>query len=449
MEHKHFNDTKVVFYTYQHEFTNTEKFKEGLQEDYQITELIPAHWIKTKNMKATAFLATFKGKNIPQYISIPGEQAKTKLYEHIPNPIRCNKCQSYGHTEKYCKNSVPICGKCSTPGHRIETCNSASIKCHHCSEPHYAGHRACQKQKEEKAIMTLQVKERLTRREAIQRLDQINPDRHRNYAEVAKTGNRQETANREAEDKQAREQRETLSSPSIEGEEDRRVGNAEEREEQERSGSSNNKRKLNPTNEEEEDKRQKRRNRNSSVEEQASARECNQEMKVNSPSHYTSENNEELRREVEAIYNEQTKEKSMQQPRKGYGEETEEGSSSKSGDADTSGAKVQQFYQIIQQNQEQDVPKFKKVDRSSKEYRRKPTQEEMEERQQRTVERKKERLFNRSRESRKPSRSRSREKDRKTKSTRDKESKSRTEQREKAQMNGCRDEYARKHRRGQ
>ena len=209
VECKCFNETKVVFYTYQHEFTNTEKFKEGLQEDYQITELVPAHWIKTKNMKATAFLAIFKGKDNPQYISIPGEQAKTKLYEHIPNPIRCNKCQSYGHAEKYCKAFVPICGKCSTPGHRVETCNNASIKCHHCSEPHYAGHRTCQKQKEGKAIMTLQVKERLTRREAIQRLDQINPDRHRNYAKVAKAKHRQEKANRESEDRQGRELRKT------------------------------------------------------------------------------------------------------------------------------------------------------------------------------------------------------------------------------------------------
>ena len=99
-------------------------------------------------------------------------------------------------------------------------------------------------------------------------------------------------------------------------------------------------------------------------------KECNQEMEVKLPSRYTSENNEELRREVEAIYNKQTKEKCMQQQRKGCKEkreETEEDSRIKSGDADTSFAKVQQFYQIIQQIQKQDVPKFKKRDRSSKE----------------------------------------------------------------------------------
>ena len=115
-------------------------------------------------------------------------------------------------------------------------------------------------------------------------------------------------------------------------------------------------------------------------------------MEVNSPSHDTSKNNEELRGEVEAIYNKQIKERCMQQQQKGCEEkrkEIEEGSRSKSGDADTSGAKVQQFYHSIQQNQEQDVPKFKKVDRRSKEYRRTTTQKEMEERQQRTVERKK------------------------------------------------------------
>ena len=47
--------------------------------------------------------------------------------------------------------------------------------------------------------MTLQLKEILIR--TIQRLDKINSDWHRNYAEVAKTGNRRETGNSEAEDR--------------------------------------------------------------------------------------------------------------------------------------------------------------------------------------------------------------------------------------------------------
>ena len=66
-----------------------------------VAELIPAYWIRLKKLKATAFFATFTGKDIHQYITIPGAHAKSELYEHILNPIKCNKCRSYGHTEKY------------------------------------------------------------------------------------------------------------------------------------------------------------------------------------------------------------------------------------------------------------------------------------------------------------------------------------------------------------
>lgn len=104
VEHRPFNEMKVVFYTYQPDLINAEKLKEGLHEYCQVTKLIPAYWIQIKNMKTTAFLATFEGRDISQYIEIPGEQAKSMLYEHILNSISGNTYQSYEHAEKYCKN---------------------------------------------------------------------------------------------------------------------------------------------------------------------------------------------------------------------------------------------------------------------------------------------------------------------------------------------------------
>ena len=142
-------------------------------------------------------MATFGTENAPQYLSIPGEQAKTKLFEYIPNPKRCNKCQSCQHPEK-CKRLVPVCGKCVSKGHRIETCSSATIKCYPCGEAHYVGHRNCEKHAEEKAMLTIQTRERLTRREAIQYFNRIDPNRHRTYVRTARTAESTITTERKA-----------------------------------------------------------------------------------------------------------------------------------------------------------------------------------------------------------------------------------------------------------
>ena len=179
--------TKIVFYTYQNDFAQTETLKKGLQRNYKVCDFIPATWIRTRNTEAQAFLATFTSEKIPQYITITGEQAKTKLYDSIPNPLMCNKCQIYGHPEKYCESNTPVCGNCAEAGHRIETCRSTTLKCFHCEEPHHVGHTACRKHKEEEAIVTVQLKEKLARKEAIQHLQKINPDQKINYSRAVRT----------------------------------------------------------------------------------------------------------------------------------------------------------------------------------------------------------------------------------------------------------------------
>ena len=87
-ESDQFNSTKLVLYTYQRDFTNIGNLKKDLQNNYSVCDVILATWIRTTNTKAQAFLATFNCEKIPQYITIPGEQAKTELYDYIPNPIK-------------------------------------------------------------------------------------------------------------------------------------------------------------------------------------------------------------------------------------------------------------------------------------------------------------------------------------------------------------------------
>nr|XP_037877415.1 uncharacterized protein LOC101741146 [Bombyx mori] len=44
----------------------------------------------------------------------------------------CNKCQQYGHPEKFCRAKEATCGRCGEDGHRMEACKAASACCATC-----------------------------------------------------------------------------------------------------------------------------------------------------------------------------------------------------------------------------------------------------------------------------------------------------------------------------
>lgn len=49
---------------------------------------------------------------------------------------RCYKCQSFGHTTKYCKAENEVCGHCSAPGHAFKNCpeKSKPATCSNCKK---------------------------------------------------------------------------------------------------------------------------------------------------------------------------------------------------------------------------------------------------------------------------------------------------------------------------
>ena len=62
----------------------------------------------------------------------------------------CNKCQQYGHPEKFCRSKEVVCGRCGNLGHGSEKCKSELICCATCkrfgkkeSETHRTASRDC------------------------------------------------------------------------------------------------------------------------------------------------------------------------------------------------------------------------------------------------------------------------------------------------------------------
>ncbi|KAJ4425469.1 hypothetical protein ANN_28085 [Periplaneta americana] len=64
---------------------------------------------------STVFL-TFETSLLPEHIFVGYERDPVLAY--VPNPMRCFRCQRFGHTQKRCTNNI-ICAKCGGADHGI------------------------------------------------------------------------------------------------------------------------------------------------------------------------------------------------------------------------------------------------------------------------------------------------------------------------------------------
>ena len=106
-----------------------------------------------KEIKTNTLILTFNLPKIPSplkicYLNVP-------VTEYVPNPMRCYKCQTFGHTSNKCKKSE-ICARCSETGHYDKTCNK-EFKCINCKENHAAYSKKCPIYKKEYDIQNIRV----------------------------------------------------------------------------------------------------------------------------------------------------------------------------------------------------------------------------------------------------------------------------------------------------
>ncbi|GBM56306.1 hypothetical protein AVEN_125059-1 [Araneus ventricosus] len=98
--------------------------------------------------------------------SIKAGYINCKLRPYIPNPLRCFKCQRYGHSQQSCQCTDPVCGKCAESGHEINVCTSDTFKCRNCSGPHAASSKSCPTWIFEKEGIAVKMKRNITFPEA-------------------------------------------------------------------------------------------------------------------------------------------------------------------------------------------------------------------------------------------------------------------------------------------
>lgn len=89
--------------------------------------------------------------------------------EYIPRPLRCFKCQRFGHIAGQCR-AKPRCAKCAGE-HEYGKCEvEAKVKCCNCGGEHSAAYQGCEAQIKEKEVQKYKVQNKVTYAEAIKQV---------------------------------------------------------------------------------------------------------------------------------------------------------------------------------------------------------------------------------------------------------------------------------------
>ena len=101
--------------------------------------------------QTSTYILTFHLQSVPKHIKIGYIRVPVSVY--IPNPLRCFKCQRFGHGSKFCKG-VTTCANCGQVGHDSTECPNES-KCINCRGAHSASSKECPKWALEKSVQKI------------------------------------------------------------------------------------------------------------------------------------------------------------------------------------------------------------------------------------------------------------------------------------------------------
>ena len=97
------------------------------------------------------------------------------MREYVPPPMRCYKCQRYGHIATFFKGKQR-CGKCGGD-HEYDKCESDVKKCSNCGGGHTAAYGGCPVRKRAVVVQQVRAEKKITYAQAIKVVDTENKER--------------------------------------------------------------------------------------------------------------------------------------------------------------------------------------------------------------------------------------------------------------------------------
>ena len=121
--------------------------------------------------KTNTFIVTFNTPNLPSTIKAGYLSLRVDLY--VPNPLRCFKCQRFGHHQDHCR-AESACVQCGKQGHDGSAC-SDTPSCKNCGGEHSSNSKDCSTWKKEKSFQQIRYSKNISYFEAKRHFEATQP----------------------------------------------------------------------------------------------------------------------------------------------------------------------------------------------------------------------------------------------------------------------------------
>jgi hypothetical protein len=134
-----------------------------------------------ERVNSTSVVLTFLNDKLPEKVFIGYESVPVRPF--IPAPMRCFQCQRFGHIATRCEGKA-TCPRCGLEKHEDAECKK-DPHCVNCEGDHPVYSRNCPKMKEERQVMEIKTRERISYFDARKKFRElVAPTFSRSYATV-------------------------------------------------------------------------------------------------------------------------------------------------------------------------------------------------------------------------------------------------------------------------
>ncbi|KAL2076444.1 hypothetical protein ACEWY4_027972 [Coilia grayii] len=127
-------------------------------------------------MDSLSVLLTFDELMLPQKVFTGFMSYDVRVY--VPPPLRCFKCQRYGHVAAICKSKTR-CSKCGGEHNYGECAEGATQKCCNCGGNHSAAYGGCEVFKRMREVQRIKVEHGMSYAEAVKQVPRPVPNTQR------------------------------------------------------------------------------------------------------------------------------------------------------------------------------------------------------------------------------------------------------------------------------
>ena len=170
-----------------------------LENEENLNEIaleIGAHHIQrlgNQEFSKATLVAYPKGTVLPEFLEVDGRRYKVYLY--IPKPLRCDRCQFYGHRTFACTRDV-VCSRCGGSHSYTDCPDKNNLKCANCAQAHSAAHKSCPVYIKTQTALRIRAEQNIPFADAMIKVDEIQSENVNNalisnnvtYVSKVKTG---------------------------------------------------------------------------------------------------------------------------------------------------------------------------------------------------------------------------------------------------------------------